>query len=135
MALQETNCKLLPMNTVMIAMYGQGKTRGKSGILCIEAATNQACAAILPCEQLDPIFLHQFFVNEYDRLRKMGRGAQQANLNLSMIKNYPIMGVPLNAQKQFAAFVRQSDKSKFELEQALAELSATYKRIISEQLG
>lgn len=135
LALQETNCKLLPMNTVMIAMYGQGKTRGKSGILCIEAATNQACAAILPCEQLDPIFLHQFFVNEYDRLRKMGRGAQQANLNLSMIKNYPIMGVPLNAQKQFAAFVRQSDKSKFELEQALAELSATYKRIISEQLG
>lgn len=135
LALQETNCKLLPMNTVMIAMYGQGKTRGKSGILCIEAATNQACAAILPCEQLDPIFLHQFFVNEYDRLRKMGRGAQQANLNLSMIKNYPIMGVPLDAQKQFAAFVRQSDKSKFELEKALAELSATYKRIVSEQLG
>lgn len=37
--------------------------------------------------------------------------------------------------EQFAAFVRQSDKSKFQLEQALSELTTTYKRIISEQLG
>jgi len=134
-ALQETNCKILPIGTVMVAMYGQGKTRGTSGILQIEAATNQACAAILPCDKLNPVFLHQFLVNEYGRLRGMGRGVQQANLNLSMIKNYPIMDVPHFLQEQFAAFVRQSDKSKFELEQALAELTATYKRIISENLG
>lgn len=134
-ALQETNCKVLPIGTVMVAMYGQGKTRGTSGILQIEAATNQACAAILPCERINSIFLHRFFVNEYERLRGMGRGAQQANLNLSMIKNYPIVDVPLPLQEQFAAFVRQSDKSKFELEQALSELTATYKRIISEQLS
>ena len=42
---------------------------------------------------------------------------------------------PIELQEQFAAFVRQSDKSKFELEQSLAELTATYKRIISENLG
>lgn len=42
---------------------------------------------------------------------------------------------PLELQEQFAAFVRQSDKSKSELEQALAELKATYKKIISENLG
>lgn len=47
-----------------------------------------------------------------------------------------IIPVPsLDLQEQFAAFVRQSDKSKFELEQALSELTATYKRIISENLG
>ena len=134
-ALQETNCKILPIGTVMVAMYGQGKTRGTSGILQIEAATNQACAAILPCDKLNPVFLHQFLVNEYERLRGMGRGAQQANLNLSMIKNYPIVDVPHSLQEQFAYFVLQSDKSKFELEQALSELTATYKRIISQQLG
>ena len=37
--------------------------------------------------------------------------------------------------QEFIAFARQSDKSKFELEQALAELNATYKRIIAENLG
>lgn len=57
-ALKETTCKLLPVDTVMIAMYGQGKTRGQSGILGIKAATNQACAAILPCEKLNPVFLN-----------------------------------------------------------------------------
>lgn len=41
----------------------------------------------------------------------------------------------IDQQEQFAAFVRQSDKSKFELEQALSELTATYKRIITENLG
>lgn len=42
---------------------------------------------------------------------------------------------PLELQEQFAAFIQQSDKSNFELEQALAELIATYKRIIAENLG
>ena len=42
---------------------------------------------------------------------------------------------PIELQERFAAFVWQSDKSKFELEQALAELTATYKRIIAENLG
>lgn len=42
---------------------------------------------------------------------------------------------PLELQEQFATFVQQTDKSKFELEQALAELTATYKKIISDNLG
>ena len=45
-ALEETNCKLYPPNTILVAMYGEGKTRGKASILKITAATNQACAAI-----------------------------------------------------------------------------------------
>lgn len=111
-ALKETTCKLLPVDTVMIAMYGQGKTRGQSGILGIKAATNQACAAILPCEKLNPVFLNQYLVIEYSRLRDMGRGAQQANLNLSMIKNYHILSIPIELQNQFADFVAQVDKSE-----------------------
>lgn len=112
-ALKETTCKLLPVDTVMIAMYGQGKTRGQSGILGIKAATNQACAAILPCKKLNPVFLNQYLVIEYSRLRDMGRGAQQANLNLSMIKNYHILSIPIELQNQFADFVAQVDKSKY----------------------
>ena len=46
-----------------------------------------------------------------------------------------VMMPDLFQQEEFATLVRQSDKSKFELEQALSELTATYKRIISEQLG
>ena len=42
---------------------------------------------------------------------------------------------PIERQEQFAVFVHQSDKSKIELEQALVELTATYKKIFSENLG
>ena len=41
----------------------------------------------------------------------------------------------MDLQKQYIGFAEQSDKSKFELEQALSELTATYKRIITENLG
>lgn len=133
-ALQETNCKILPVNTVMIAMYGQGKTRGCSGILGVEAATNQACAAILPCKELNPNFLHQFFINEYSNLRELGRGAQQANLNLSMIKNYPIMDVPLEFQNIFDSFIKQSASSKAALQNTVAILQAAKRAILEDAL-
>ena len=42
---------------------------------------------------------------------------------------------PMEVQKAFVEFLEQSDKSKFEMEQALSELTATYKRIITENLG
>lgn len=47
MALKETNLKLLPKHTLLIAMYGEGKTRGKCSELLIEATTNQAIAGIV----------------------------------------------------------------------------------------
>ena len=62
-------------------------------------------------------------------------GTAQPKLNQEKLNSIPIPCPPLPLQEQFAAFVQQSDKSKFELEQALAELNATYKRIIAENLG
>lgn len=57
------------------------------------------------------------------------------NRHFKWLKALEISLPPLDLQKRFAAFVQQSDKSKFELEQSLAELAATYKKIISENLG
>ena len=62
-------------------------------------------------------------------------GTTRLKLTQAKMKTLPMILPPMDQQKQFAAFVRQSDKSKFELEQALAELTATYKRIIAENLG
>lgn len=63
-----------------------------------------------------------------------GTGGQR-RVPISYLADYKISLPPLALQEQFAAFVQQSDKSKFELEQALAELTATFKKIISENLG
>lgn len=63
-----------------------------------------------------------------------GTGGQR-RVPISYLDDYKISLPPLALQEQFEAFVHQSDKSKFELEQALTELTATHKKIISENLG
>lgn len=51
--LKNSSAKLFPKGTLLMAMYGQGKTRGKIAILGIEASTNQACGAIIPKKSID----------------------------------------------------------------------------------
>ena len=63
-----------------------------------------------------------------------GTGGQR-RVPITYLSEYCIALPPIDLQEQFAAYVIQSDKSKFELEHALAELTATYKRIINENLG
>jgi type I restriction enzyme S subunit len=93
-ALAETNCKIFPAGTLLIAMYGQGKTRGKVGMLGIPASTNQACAAILPSKAINRHFLYVQLTLMYEYLRAMGRGGNQENLNLSMIKSLKVLVPP-----------------------------------------
>ena len=78
------------------------------------------------------------FANVYFRILDMTEyvtGTTRLKLTQAKMKTLPMILPSLELQREFAAFVRQSDKSKFELEQALAELNATYKRIIAENLG
>ena len=105
LAIEETNCKKFPIGTILIAMYGQGQTRGRAAILGVEAATNQACAAILPSDKVETSFLYRLLVFQYDVLRAMGRGGNQANLNLSMIKTFRVPMPDRDLQRKFANLV------------------------------
>ena len=84
---------------------------------------------------LNEIYLLHLLRIDSVRKKLRGRGANVQNLSQQTLANIDVPLPPIHLQEQFAAFVHQSDKSKFELEQALSELTATYKRIISEQLG
>ncbi|MGB8510129.1 MAG: restriction endonuclease subunit S [Pyrinomonadaceae bacterium] len=89
LALKETSLRLLPSETLLVAMYGQGQTRGRTGLLLNPATTNQACFAILPNETFDPYFLQYWFRYSYDKLRQEteGRGGNQPNLNGDVLNN------------------------------------------------
>lgn len=100
-AIAETNCKVFPIGTLLIAMYGQGKTRGKVGMLGIPAATNQACAAILPSQKINRYFLYTQLSLMYEHLRAMGRGGNQENLNLGMIKSLEVLVPPDQLVNEF----------------------------------
>ena len=85
----------------------------------------------------DSIYLQTYLglPQVYALFASMAAGGVVNNLNSELVRKLPVLVPPIDQQRRFAEFVRQSDKSKFELEQSLAELTATYKRIISENLG
>jgi type I restriction enzyme S subunit len=89
MGLKNSSAKLFPKKTVLIAMYGQGKTRGKVALLGMEATTNQACAAILPREDIDPYFVFLNLAGRYDEMRGLSNSGGQENLSQGLIKGLP----------------------------------------------
>src|SRR5690606_33202642 len=83
---QNSSAKLFPKKTVVVAMYGQGKTRGKVAMLGIEAATNQACAAIFPNDKVSPEFVFLSLCGRYDELRSLSNSGGQENLSQGLIR-------------------------------------------------
>ena len=118
-ALENTSLKLFPVNTILIAMYGQGQTRGRSAILKVESTSNQACGAIFPNKIDNPVFIWHQLMLRYSELRELGRGGNQANLNGQLIKNFELIFPPLSLQNEFADFVAQVDKSQFACQMAI----------------
>lgn len=100
LALKETNCSIYPKHTLLVAMYGQGKTRGQVTELLIEAATNQACAAIVIPERFRETnqFTKLVIRENYLRIRKLAQGGAQPNLNLSKVKTSLVPIPPLAEQ-------------------------------------
>lgn len=91
LGLESSAAKMLPAGTLLMAMYGQGITRGKVAILGIEAACNQACAAILPKDgTVLPRYLYHFLTWRYDAIRSLAHGGQQQNLNLEIVREMPL---------------------------------------------
>lgn len=122
-ALENSSCKLYPKGSLIIAMYGQGKTRGQIGFLGIDATTNQACAVIPPSEKINFNYLFQLLKLNYEDLRSLGRGGNQPNLNSGLIKSYEVINPPITLQNLFAERVAviEAQKQQAQLELAKSE--------------
>lgn len=85
--LANSSTNLHPVGTVMLAMIGEGKTRGQAAILNIVAAHNQNTAAILvsktPCE---PKYIYYFLLLNYENTRRVGSGNNQKALNKERVR-------------------------------------------------
>lgn len=89
--LANSSAKLCPPRTLLLAMYGQGVTRGRVAMLGIEAATNQACLALQPRgSPMNVDFLYYYLTHSYERLRSLGHGAQQANLSSTAVASFRV---------------------------------------------
>lgn len=131
-AVQETNVKLFPAGTLLLAMYGQGVTRGKVAKLGIEATCNQACAAIrCPDGEVDPDYLYYFLEWQYESIRARAHGGQQQNLSLDIVRKIPIAYPPdVDQQREIAGLLGTIDQ-KVELHQARVDrLTELYRRVL-----
>lgn len=129
-ALDKTSIKIFPENSLSIAMYGEGKTRGNLSILKKAMATNQACCnVVIDPEKADFEYVYYFLKTQYDALRNLSSGVRK-NLNSNDIKNYPIrLPENLDEQQKIANLLKVLD-AKIELNNRInSELEAMAKTL------
>jgi type I restriction enzyme, S subunit len=124
--LKQSAAKRLPPETLLLAMYGQGVTRGRVAMLGVEAASNQACAAIqTDAEVLLPRFLFHYLAARYEFIRNRAHGGQQQNLNLDLVRSLPIAyPADLEEQRQIV--------SALDMIGEIADLHAQKKRTLGD---
>jgi type I restriction enzyme S subunit len=132
--LNNSSAKVFPEKTILIAMYGQGKTRGQVAMLGIKAATNQACAAILPREDIDPRFVFLNLGSRYEELRGLSNSGGQENLSQGLIQGLQF-SYPKDAdEQQRIADCLSSLDARITAETTKLETLKTHKRGLMQQL-
>lgn len=116
LALKRTSTKLLPKGTVMLALNGQGKTKGTAAVLAIESASNQSLASfIVDNKILNNMYLYYFFVANYYNIRGL-KGEDRDGLNLQLVSNIVIPLFEIEEQQKIVDFL---DKKTVQIDQLI----------------
>jgi len=144
LAALECRLELYPAGTLLVAMYGEGKTRGKCAELAFPSTINQAIAAITFEGSAHDVRPHvkTFFLDAYEAMRKQASGGVQPNLNLQIIKALPVPVPPLaeqaeirgQLQEQLFSYGRFKDSIAVALVQAAAQRKNLLKAAFAGQL-
>ena len=131
--LNNSPAKLFPPNTVLVAMYGA--TIGACSILSYEAATNQACAAFLPNENVLPTYLYYFLLSKRDQFVKDGVGGAQPNISAGYLKNVQFDLVPVRQQEVIVERLDKIENLIALRKEQLAKLDELVKARFVEMFG
>lgn len=118
-ALDETNLKIVPAGSLLVAMYGEGKTRGTAAELGLDATTNQACAAITLHEPDLRAWVRLILDANYTHIRRLAAGGVQPNLNLSLIKAIEVPVPPADTQRMLISRITCVDEARERMKQEL----------------
>ncbi|MEZ9449368.1 restriction endonuclease subunit S [Vibrio splendidus] len=133
--LKNSAAKLFPKGTILLALYGQGVTRGRVSVLKIDATTNQACAAILlNSTDNDTRFVFYYLQSKYESIRNLSNGGGQKNLSGGLIKSLPIaLPIDISEQKKIAEFLTSVDTKISQLTEK-HRLFKEYKKGVMQQI-
>jgi type I restriction enzyme S subunit len=135
LGLNNSAAKLLKPGTLLLALYGQGKTRGKVSMLGIEAATNQACASIVVEPDISREYVFQLLVSKYDIIRSMSNSGSQDNLTGHLVKSIVVPLPPTKIEQDaIAAALTDADSLIESLERLVAKKTDIKKGAMQELL-
>jgi type I restriction enzyme, S subunit len=135
-AVGNSGAKLFPPETVLIAMYGQGQTRGRTGVLKIPATTNQACAAILPKPEVFTTKYLQYWLRSlYYDMRQETRAGAQPNWNAGMIANIAFVTPPLAVQRQIVEGLDRVELHQRRLQKAQKDVNTEMNAVLASALS
>ena len=135
--LTNSSSNLNPAGTVMLAMIGEGKTRGQAAILNVEAAHNQNTAAILvsqtPCSSK---YLYYFLLLNYENTRRIGSGNNQKALNKERVRAIRFPFTSFREQKIIVEEIERRlsvcDQIEKTIEQSLQQAEALRQSILKQ---
>ncbi len=133
--LKNSSAKLYPKNSLVIAMYGQGTTRGRTAKLGIETTTNQACAVLY--EKLTDIntdYVWNYLKSQYENLRSISHGSAQPNLTAGDIFNFLITVPPLAEQQRIVEQITALEEKIAAAKKIIADVPAKKQAVLDRWL-
>ena len=134
-ALKETSIKLLPKNTLLVAMYGGFNQIGRTGLTTMEATTNQALSAI-KFKDINkfPLFFQNVLNYKVDYWKKVSASSRKdPNITKKDIEDFKIFYPKLEEQEKIANFLSGIDK-KISLTEEKLELFREYKKGVMQKI-
>ena len=108
--LARSSAKIIPPNSIIVAMYGQGDTAGRVAINKIPLATNQACCNLIINQDIaDYEYVYYALSTLYEKLVSLKNGGAQPNLNVGIIKSIDIPFPNLEIQHRISAILSAYD--------------------------
>ena len=109
--LKNSSAKLIPANSIIVAMYGDGGTAGKAALTKIPLSTNQACCNLIINEtKADFGFIYYYLKVNYENLVNLKSGGSQQNLNALTIRKFPIILPSINIQQRISSIISAYDE-------------------------
>ncbi|MFW5872270.1 MAG: restriction endonuclease subunit S [bacterium] len=113
LGLKKSNASLLPVGTVMMALSGQGKTKGMVAILHTESTCSQSLAGIICNRKLNSKFLFYYLTKNYRNIRGLVGDNLRDGLNLKLVADFKILLPPISEQKEIIQYI-DSETSKID---------------------
>ena len=131
--LNNSSAKLIPKNSVIIAMYGQGDTAGRVAINKIPLCTNQACCNLIIDRNIANYeFIYYLLCTKYNRLVSLKNGGAQPNLNAKLIKDFNIEIPVITIQNRIAEILSRYDSLIENYQKQIKLLEESAQRLYKE---